>query len=148
MQATTTAACMSIIILVKYIVYVLCNVFMHKCDVPGCGTAMVFDRNLKNHRDVCCATSAGYAQFKGLSGQVRIGCQNTPEYKSRYCAIHKPTVATLTHEESEAQSTSGKLATEYQAGFITAKRVTRNSTLYQVIIIVHKEHNLDNVCSS
>ena len=135
---------------VKYLIYVYRA--QVRCAWPGCGTAMVFDGNLKNHRDVCCATCAGYAQFKGLSGQVRIGCQNTPEYKSRYCAIHKPTVATLTNEESEAQSTSRKPATEYQAGFITAKRVTRNSTLYQVIIIVHtctcKEHNLDNVCSS
>ena len=107
----------------------------HRCDVPGCGTAMVFDGNLKNHRDVCCATSAGYAQFKGLSGQVRIGCQSTPEYKSRYCAIHRPTVATPTHEGNEGQSSS---VTEDQAGFITAKRVTRNNTLYQVLIIVQR----------
>ena len=63
----------------------------HRCDKPGCGTVMVFDGN---HRDVCYASNAGFANFKGLDGQVRIGCQNTPEFKSLYCCLHSPTVAT------------------------------------------------------
>ena len=99
----------------------------HRCDKPGCGTVMVFDGNMKNHWDVCYASSAGFANFKGLDGQVRIGCQNTPEFKSRYCCLHSPTVATRQGDSDVPNKT-----TEEQVGLITGKRVTRTSTLYQV----------------
>ncbi len=91
---------------------------------------MVFDGNMKNHRDVCYASSAGVANFYGLDGQVRKGCQNTPAFKSRYCSLHSPTVATR-----QADSDFPDRVTEEQVGFITGKRVTRTSTLYQVHIM-------------
>lgn len=36
---------------------------------------LVMDGNMKNHRDVCKATEAGFTKFDGLPGQVKIGCQ-------------------------------------------------------------------------
>ena len=74
--------------------------------------------NMKNNREVCCAVDAGYAEFSGLPGRVRTGC---PGFKSRYCYLHAPIVAT-THETP----------TEERPGIIVDKRITRNSTTYQV----------------
>ena len=116
----------------------------HRCDQPGCGIAMVFDGNMKNHRDVCfasSASSAGTACFKGLEGQVRIGCQDTPAFQSRYCALHKPTAAIsedlIVSQSGDVQSTRN---TEEQVGFIVGKR-TRTSNLYQVCDLKHAMHN-------
>ena len=66
----------------------------------------MIDGNMKNHRDVCSATAAGYVEFKGLPGRVQSGCPNTPDYKSRYCLLHKPAVAihTSTDDDGLAQS--------------------------------------------
>ena len=90
----------------------------------------MFDGNLKNHRDVCFATSAGVASFKGLDGQVRIGCQNTPAFKSRYCPLHLPMIGKpLGDNESSSSRSSSE---EDQIALITGKRTTRTSTLYQV----------------
>lgn len=75
---------------------------------------------MKNHRDVCCATYAGYAEYKGLPGRVRTGCPNTPAYKSAYCSVHKPAMATDKGDKEEP------------VGLITGKRMTRSTTMYQV----------------
>ena len=48
------------------------------------------------HRGVCKATEAGFVTFEGLPGQVKTGCQKTPDLQSRYCHLHKPRVCTLT----------------------------------------------------
>ena len=61
----------------------------HHCQKPGCQLALV-DGNVKNYRDVCHATNAGYVEYAGLPGRVRTGCPNTPDYKSPFCALHKP----------------------------------------------------------
>ena len=79
---------------------------------------------MKNHRDVCMATEAGYAEFDGLPGRVRTGCPNTPKLKSRYCDLHTPT----SFESNDVDGTVKKV----QLAFITGKKVTRNTTLYQV----------------
>lgn len=106
----------------------------HRCDQPGCGEALVFDGNMKNHRDVCFATNAGVACFKGLDGQVRIGCQNTPAFKSRYCPLHLPmTAKPLGDNDSSNSSTKNE---EEQIALILGKKTTRTSTLYQVRIYV------------
>ena len=52
------------------------------------------DGNMKNHRDICKATEARYTKFDGLPGQVT-GCQKTPDFKSRYCHLHKPRVCNV-----------------------------------------------------
>ena len=44
------------------------NVYIteHTCEKPGCGNIiLVLDGNMKNHRYVCAATHAGYAEFNG-----------------------------------------------------------------------------------
>ena len=120
--------------------YPLCSITLictcntgHSCKKPGCGSALVFDGNLKNHRDVCFAADAGYAEFKGLEGQVRVGCQNTPSYKSRYCELHKPKPISTSPTENGAQNEN----TDNQLGIIVGKRVTRSSVLYEVCDTVY-----------
>ena len=104
----------------------------HKCEIPGCGWALVFDGNLKNHRDVCFAANAGYAEFKGLDGKVRIGCQDTPAYKSRYCDLHKPKVPLSSNQAMDG--TAQNETVDDHIGVITGKRVTRTSVLYEVCV--------------
>ena len=102
---------------------------------------MVFDGNMKNHRDICFASSAGIACFKGLEGQVRIGCQDTPAFQSRYCALHKPTAAISEDlDVSQSGDVQSKRNTEEQVGFIVGKRKTRTSSLYQVCELKHAMH--------
>ena len=103
----------------------------HRCAVSGCGETIVIDGNMKNHRDVCLATKAGYAEYHGLPGKVTTGCINTPDFKSRYCSLHKPTV---TASDSLKSGTSEKDdEKESQVGMILSKRTTRNQTMYQVL---------------
>ena len=97
---------------------------------------------MKNHRDVCYATNAGYVEYAGLPGQVRTGCPNTPDYKSLFCALHKPAVAVRSTriEESQDKSSSPDLSQQDSfrepIGLIIGKQSTRNSTLYQVDVDV------------
>ena len=98
----------------------------HRCNVKGCGYTMVLDGNMKNHRDVCCATNAGYVEYKGLPGQVRTGCPNTPAFKSQYCALHKPAAMPRAIQSSVTTSTGDEV------GIIVGKRETRNCVLYEV----------------
>ena len=91
----------------------------HRCDKAGCGTVVVIDGNMKNHRSVCYAINAGYVEYSGLPGIIRTGCPNTPAYKSRYCSLHNPSV------KESASSTEAP-------GMITRKRVTRQGTSYEV----------------
>ena len=79
----------------------------------------MFDGNIKNHRDICFASSAGNASFKGLDGHVRIGCQNTPAFKSRFCSFHsaKPL-------GEGAGSGNGSDKEEEQVALIVVKRTT------------------------
>lgn len=103
----------------------------HTCQKPGCGKArsLVVDGNMKNHRDVCCASYAGYAEYKGLPGRVRTGCPNTPAFKSAYCSIHKPVMAA---PHSDGQGDDDNDTREEPIGLILGKRITRTSTMYQV----------------
>lgn len=87
----------------------------HHCDI------LVFDGNLKNHRDVCFATSAGYAEYRGLDGHIKIGCQETPSFKSE---LHKPTIA--------PQDSLLQVDPTTELGFMVGKKPTKNSVLYKV----------------
>ena len=113
----------------------------HRCDKKGCGHVLVIDGNMKNHRDVCLAREAGFAEFSGLPGKIKTGCPNTPQPKSRYCPSHTPTAFTpegdTTSTETAAHTSSSKL--DEQLAYITAKKITRQSTFYQVhyTIIIH-----------
>ena len=68
---------------------------------------------------MCYAVNAGYANFKGLEGQVRIA--NSPSYKSRFCELHKPKRINTSPTESGAQSENA----DNQLGIFIGKRVTR-----------------------
>ena len=91
---------------------------------------------MKNHRNVCMATSAGYVEFKGLAGQVRTGCPKTPGYKSLYCSLHKPAMVQPQRcevEKADGQSSqSSALAPEEPVGLIIGRKSTRKSTFYEV----------------
>ena len=98
--------------------------------------ALVLDGNMKNHRYVCCATHAGYAEFDGLKGKIRTGCPNTPAFKSPFCSIHTPMVAVQQDiscdNDAVSPEASATQSEKQPVGLITQKKTTRNSTLYKV----------------
>ena len=81
----------------------------------------MLDENMKNNRSVCLATHAGYAEYDGLPGTIQTGCSNTPAHKSRFCSLHKPTVAQSGSENAISKST-----------FIVGKRTTQQLVTYEV----------------
>ena len=91
---------------------------------------------MKNSREVCFATRAGYAEFNGLPGKFSTGCPNTPAYKSRYCTVHLPITVAPKHiqfsEDGTASEPSEREIEERHAAIITNKRVTRSSSFYKV----------------
>ena len=109
----------------------------HRCSFPGCGSVLVLDGNMKNHRDVCYAKDAGFIQFDGLSGLIKTGCPASPDYKSQYWAQHKNHACALpTYEEvdDELGTTPGPAVRSQQrrqhsgnpiAEMILAKKTTR-----------------------
>ena len=69
----------------------------HKCDYSGWGEVLVIDENMKNRRDVCAATNAGFIEYKEL-GSLKSGCQLSPIQGSNYCVLHAPRVSScFTH---------------------------------------------------
>ena len=67
---------------------------------------------------------------------MRIGCQDTPSYKSRYCDLHKPKVPVSAKQTAEGTSQNSETADNH-LGVITGKRVTRASVLYEVRLNTH-----------
>lgn len=91
---------------------------------------------MKNHRDVCAASEAGYAEFNGLPGKIKTGCTNTPQLKSRYCPAHTPTafkrqVVDINSEAAEC-ATLQPNTKEDQVAYIVGKKKTRQNTFYEV----------------
>ena len=86
---------------------------------------------MKNNRSICLATHAGYAEYDGLPGTIQTGCPNTPAYKSRFCSLHKPTVAKSGSENANSTCT-----------FIVGKRTTRQSVTYEVCMHIHTIINI------
>ena len=91
---------------------------------------------MKNHRDVCLAREAGFAEFSGLSGKIKTGCPNTPQPKS---PSHTPTAFTpegdTSSTETAAHTSSSKLDEQ-----LAYKKITRQSTFYQVHYTIIKSH--------
>ena len=90
----------------------------HQCEKAGCRSVIVLNGNMKNNRSVCLATHAGYAEYDGLPGTIQTGCPNTPAHKSRFCSLHKPTVAQSGTENATCT-------------IIVGKRTTRQSVTYE-----------------
>ena len=89
---------------------------------------------MKNHRDVCKATEAGYTKFDGVPGQLKTGCQKTPDFKSRYCDLHKPRVCILSEFDNIDGQQDQTKSTEGVIEMILEKKLTRNPTYYKVSV--------------
>ena len=76
---------------------------------------------MKNHRDVCFATEAGFVEYAGLLRKIKTGCSQTPGLGLRYCVLHKETATTCGEEKSN------------QVALITSKQTTRIQIHYQGI---------------
>lgn len=101
-------------------------IIAHQCTYPGCQKVLVLDGNLKNRRDVCSATEAGYIEYSNLSGAIKTGCQLSPSATSKFCYYHAPRVSKTT-ESADTPGTE-KSKTE----IITAVRETRSGKYYEV----------------
>ena len=99
----------------------------------------MLDGNMKNHRDVCAARIAGYAEYEGLPRRVKTGCTNTPLLRSRYCAVHTPTAFTSVgsggDECNSLTSTTADSGLD-QIAYILEKKTTRQNTFYKVYVFV------------
>ena len=61
-------------------------------------------------------------------GAIKTGCLKGPVSNSRFCALHKPRAVDTSHDDTTKSEENGTAV----AQFITAKRVTRTGTHYQV----------------
>ena len=43
-----------------------CHPSEHECGFPGCRNVLVIDGNMKNRRDICAASEAGFTEYEGL----------------------------------------------------------------------------------
>ena len=93
---------------------------------------LVIDGNMKNRRDVCAASEAGFMEYEGLPGVIKTGCQLSPGYQSKYCYEHAPRISKRTSEEDHTHECGG----EGIVRLITAKKQTHSETYYQV----HETH--------
>lgn len=117
----------------------------HTCTFSGCKDVLVLDGNQKNQRSICMAKDAGYIEFSSISGSIKSGCINTPQYKSRFCEVHTPRAcnaqpvhlneAQLDTEEprdycnTQLRSDS---AGEPVVQLLLEKKTTRHDTYYKV----------------
>lgn len=56
---------------------------------------------MKNRRDVCAATEAGYIQYEDLMGAIKTGCQLSPLQNSKFCYYHAPRTCKELHCDPE-----------------------------------------------
>ena len=64
---------------------------------------LVIDGNMKNRRDICAASEAGFTEYEGLPGLIKTGCQLSPGYQSKYCYEHAPRISKRTSEEDHTR---------------------------------------------
>ena len=91
---------------------------------------MVIEGNMKNRRNVCAATEAGYLEYDGLEGNIKTGCPMTPLQTSRYCYHHATHVSKPDAEDKCTQS-----GEEGVVKVIMSKKATRSGVYYQVIML-------------
>ena len=61
----------------------------HKCDRPGCKTALVIDGGLKPHRNICGAKTCGVRVFATAGVTVMTGCPSIPQPNTKFCFDHQ-----------------------------------------------------------
>ena len=90
---------------------------------------------MKNQRNICAATEAGYVQYRHLPGSIKTGCQLSPLSTSKFCYVHAPRVcigrSDLGCEQSDSQPVPDNTC-EGVLRFVTGKKITRNQVYYQV----------------
>jgi hypothetical protein len=104
----------------------------HCCKRNGCGSVLVIDGNMKNHRQICSATDAGYTTFDGLPGKVKTGCINSPDHKSWYCTLHSPNISVSCPFSDDGDELFEMTNHEGPIAMILSKRTTRQNTFYKV----------------
>lgn len=88
---------------------------------------------MKNRRNICAATEAGYAEYAHLPGSIKTGCQLSPLASSKYCYYHAPRASSgLYLQEPELSSSAEPSTNEGIFKFIIGKKSTRNQVYYQV----------------
>lgn len=87
---------------------------------------LVIDGNMKNRRDVCAASEAGFVEYEGLPGKIKTGCQLSPTFCSKYCYEHAPRASLMTKDDLSDSGEEGVVR------LITAKKETRSGVYYQV----------------
>ena len=91
---------------------------------------------MKNRRNVCAATEAGYLEYDGLEGKIKTGCPMTPLQTSRYCYNHATRVSKSEVQHKCTQSTE----TTREEGIvkvIISKKETRSGVYYQVYVAMY-----------
>ena len=91
---------------------------------------IVIDGDMKNRRNVCAATEAGYLQYDGLEGNIKTGCPMTPLQTLRYCYHHVIRVSKPDAEDKYTQS-----GEEGIVKVIMSEKETRSGVYYQVIML-------------
>jgi hypothetical protein len=81
---------------------------------------------MKNRRDVCAASEAGFVEYEGLPGMIKTGCQLSPANSSKYCYEHAPRISRRTQDQLSDSGEEGVIR------LITAKKETRGDVYYQV----------------
>ena len=94
------------------------------------------------------AKDAGYIEFSSISGSIKSGCINTPQYNSRFCEVHTPRACNTqpihlnegqleTEEPRHFSSTHlhGASAGEPVVQLLLEKKTTRHDTYYKVVSI-------------
>lgn len=99
---------------------------------------------MKNRRNICAATEAGYTQYADLPGSIKTGCQLTPLASSKYCYYHAPRAsAGLFLQEAEltssAEPTTCIPSDEGVIRLILGKKITRSQVYYQVLQLLSIE---------
>ena len=84
---------------------------------------LVIDGNMKNRRDVCAASEAGFVEYEGLPGMIKTGCQLSPTNYSKYCFEHAPRISCRTQDQL-SDSREGVVR------LITVKKETRGDVYY------------------
>ena len=74
---------------------------------------------MKNCRQICAATDAGFVEYDGLPGMVKTSCMNSPNQRSRLCAAHKP-------QQLLSDDCDGVIE------MIVSKKTTKSTTFYEV----------------
>lgn len=110
--------------------YTFLHFIGHHCEDTNCKRTLILDGNMKNHRDICAARHAGFAEYEGLPGNVKTGCPNTPLPRTRYCAAHVPTAFSSVVSGECSSTTSGHGL--HQVAFIIEKKTTRQNSFYKV----------------